>query len=307
MTDWVFVLDAQGHYLEIAPTRPVLMSQPECQLIGDSISEVFPLELTEIFLSCIQEALRGNKTVDWDYCLPIGEDGDDVWFAATITPMSADTVLWVARDITSHMQTQKELLQYKIHLEELVQQRTAELVQTQERLQFTQLSVDRVGEAMFWLDAEGRVYAVNPAACRMLGYTRSELLSMNIFDVDVDLPASAWSSHWQDIKERGSFLFESRHRTKDGRTLPVESVVNYLEYQGVEYNCSFVRDISDRQAASAALKRERALLRSLIDSIPDLIFYKDTHSVYQGGNKGFASLVGRPEREIIGLVRLVPA
>ena len=301
MTDLVFVLDAEGNYLEIAPTKPVLMSEAECQLIGDSISEVFPIELTEILLSCIQEALSLNKTVDCDYCLAIGENGEDVWFTATITPMSAETVLWVARDITFHMQTQEELLQYKRHLEELVQQRTAELVQTQERLQFTQLSVDRVGEAMFWIDAEARFYAVNPAACRMLGYGESELLEMNVFDVDADLPASLWSSHWQEIKERGSFIFESRHRTKDGWTFPVEIVVNYLEYQGVEYNCAFVRDISDRKATEAALNRERALLRCLIDSIPDLIFYKNTDSVYLGCNKGFTSLVGRPESEIIGL------
>lgn len=125
MTDLVFVFDAEGRYLEIAPTKPVIMSQPEGMLIGDRMSDVFPIELTEIFLSCIEEALSLNQTVDCDYCLPIGENGEDVWFAAAITPISADRVLWVARDITAYMQTQEELLQYKRHLEDLVQQLTA--------------------------------------------------------------------------------------------------------------------------------------------------------------------------------------
>ncbi|MDG4550215.1 MAG: ATP-binding protein [Candidatus Contendobacter sp.] len=49
-----------------------------------------------------------------------------------------------------------------------------------------------------------------------------------------------------------------------------------------------------------ALDRERMLLHSLIDSIPDLIFYKDTAGVYLGCNKAFADSLKRRERDIVG-------
>lgn len=46
------------------------------------------------------------------------------------------------------------------------------------------------------------------------------------------------------------------------------------------------------------LARERALLTSLLNSVPDLIFYKDLNGVYLGCNNAFAEFVGRPEPEI---------
>ena len=52
------------------------------------------------------------------------------------------------------------------------------------------------------------------------------------------------------------------------------------------------------------LQREQALLRSLIDSIPDLIFFKDRGSVYLGCNKAVEEFTGRVESEIIGITDL---
>ena len=60
-------------------------------------------------------------------------------------------------------------------------------------------------------------------------------------------------------------------------------------------------DITERKQAEEALKREQTLLRSLIDNIPDCIFYKDANGVYQAGNSALEELVGRKKTEIIGL------
>ncbi|NPV62991.1 MAG: PAS domain S-box protein [Methanotrichaceae archaeon] len=59
-------------------------------------------------------------------------------------------------------------------------------------------------------------------------------------------------------------------------------------------------DVTERKRAEDLLEQEKALLRCLIDSIPDLIFLKDPDSVYLGCNKAFEKYVGRPEREQIG-------
>ncbi|CAG1772430.1 hypothetical protein BAC2_02453, partial [uncultured bacterium] len=59
-------------------------------------------------------------------------------------------------------------------------------------------------------------------------------------------------------------------------------------------------DISERKRAEAEILRGRALLRSLIDSTPDLIFFKDSNSVYLGCNKAFEAYAGRPESELVG-------
>ncbi|MFC1639475.1 response regulator, partial [Gemmatimonadota bacterium] len=85
------------------------------------------------------------------------------------------------------------------------------------------------------------------AACRSLGYSRDELLSMSVHDIDPDFPADAWPDHWSDLKKHRALVFESRHRTKDGKVYPVELSANYQEYSGAGFNCAFARDISARR------------------------------------------------------------
>ncbi len=58
--------------------------------------------------------------------------------------------------------------------------------------------------------------------------------------------------------------------------------------------------VSGVQAPYAALAKEQALLRTLMDSVPDLIFFKDPHSRYLGYNRAFAAYCGRPESEMTG-------
>src|SRR5208283_3488113 len=60
------------------------------------------------------------------------------------------------------------------------------------------------------------------------------------------------------------------------------------------------RDITQRRQAEEALAREHAFLRSLIDSVPDLIFSKDLQGVHLLCNRAFEQFAGRSEVEIVG-------
>jgi PAS domain S-box-containing protein len=120
-------------------------------------------------------------------------------------------------------------------------------------LRFTQFSVDHASDPAFWMGEDAGFTYVNDAACRSLGYTRDELLSMTVHDIDPDFPPEVWPGHWEDIRERGSSIIESRHRSKDGRIFPVEITINYMQFEGREYNCAFARDISERREAEKEL------------------------------------------------------
>ncbi len=146
---------------------------------------------------------------------------------------------------------------------------------TEEALQFTQFSVDRAADSIFWTGPDARFVYVNDAACRAMGYSRDELLSMGVFDIDPDFPAEAWPDHWEEIRQRGAFTLESRHRAKDGRVFPVEITANLLEYEGQEYNCAFIRDITERKRAEEALSKAHERLKTIIDALPDLLFEMD--------------------------------
>jgi len=122
-------------------------------------------------------------------------------------------------------------------------------------LRLTQFSVDRGSDAAYWMGADGRLLYVNDRACEVLGYSREELLSMRIQDINPDYPQERWPSHWEDLRRRRTYSVESTHRAKDGRRIPVEITANYIEFDGKEYNCASARDITDRLRAEEESRR----------------------------------------------------
>jgi PAS domain S-box-containing protein len=140
---------------------------------------------------------------------------------------------------------------------EILQRREAERT-----LHITQFAVDHASDCLFWITPDAGFANVNESTCRRLGYSRDELLTMTVFDVDPAFPREGWEAHWQEIKERKSFTIETMHRTKAGESFPAEVTVNYVEYEGAEYNFAFARDISERKRAEDELRKANKELES---------------------------------------------
>ena len=124
----------------------------------------------------------------------------------------------------------------------------------------TQFTVDRGSEATYWMGPDGRLLYVNERACEALGYSREELLSMKIQEINPDFPPERWPYHWDELRKRRIFSSESTHRAKDGHLIPVEITANYIEFDGKEYNCVSARDITDRKRAEEESRRLQAQL-----------------------------------------------
>ena len=103
------------------------------------------------------------------------------------------------------------------------------------------------------MGSDARFFYANDAACRYLGYSLQELLSITVHDIDPNYPEKDWPEAWAELKQQGTWSFETQLRRKDGTTFPVELTANYLEYEGREYNCAFARDITKRKQAETAL------------------------------------------------------
>ena len=121
-------------------------------------------------------------------------------------------------------------------------------------------ALDNVHEAALLSDEQGLFRYVNEHACRILGYPRAELLRMGIPDIDPEFPVERWQDHWRELQAKRSLSFESRHRTRDGRTFPVEISANYFEYGGLAYNLGLARDITERKRAEEALRESETNL-----------------------------------------------
>lgn len=136
-------------------------------------------------------------------------------------------------------------------------------VRSLKALQLTHISVNSASDALFWMTPDARIVDVNAAACRALGYTREELLQLKVPDIDALFDAQAWQQHFPELQKNGTLMFESEHRTKGGRVFPVEIVANYVNLGQEEYNCAFVRDITERKRAEMEkLEMEARLLQA---------------------------------------------
>jgi len=160
-----------------------------------------------------------------------------------------------------------EIAQLRRQLAEL-QASQARLEQTEEQLRFMHFSIEHAPEGAFWVGPDARFLYVNDTACRTLGYSREELLSMTLHDIDPYFSAEAWPEKWQLAQQGGTLTFESRHRTKDGKLIPVEITSSYLEFNGKGYACAFARDISARKKAAKELKESENRLRAIFESAP---------------------------------------
>src|ERR1039457_917528 len=104
--------------------------------------------------------------------------------------------------------------------------------------QFAQFALEHVSDAVYWIRLDGSLVYVNQAACDMLGYSKEELCNKSIFDIDPYLPAARWKPMWDALLQQSQRKFQSTHRTKDGRFLPVEIISSVFELDGEQFGCS---------------------------------------------------------------------
>ncbi|MDY6993287.1 MAG: response regulator, partial [Pseudomonadota bacterium] len=158
--------------------------------------------------------------------------------------------------VETHLSRRKMQLILQAKNEQL-EQEIAERQRVEQKLQLTQFSVDKASEIVFWVGPAGNFFYANQAACNALHYTLDELKELTIFDVDPNFPPDVWATHWDEVKTRSSFIFESHYMTQDGTLFPVEVSANYIEFEGTAYNCLFARDITERKRVQAELEAAR--------------------------------------------------
>ncbi|HCA98150.1 MAG TPA: hypothetical protein DEP38_27160, partial [Cyanobacteria bacterium UBA9226] len=98
MSDLIMVLDDRGRYLKVTPNNSSLLFKKADDVVGKTVSDIFAKSEAEIFLTCINKTLLTQETQDIEYSLNI--QGNDMWFNARVSPLSSDSVIVVARDIS---------------------------------------------------------------------------------------------------------------------------------------------------------------------------------------------------------------
>ena len=118
---------------------------------------------------------------------------------------------------------------------------------TEENMSILYFALDNVNEAAYLTDDKGNFLYINTEACLKLGYARNELLKMNVLSIDSNFDKEKWSVHWNELKKEKSLIFESTHKTKEGKIIPVEINANFFLFNKKMFNLGLVRDITERK------------------------------------------------------------
>jgi two-component system NtrC family sensor kinase len=120
----------------------------------------------------------------------------------------------------------------------------------------------------FWImDLRGRFLDVNDSYCRMIGYTREELLKMGVPDIEAVEETKETAKHIKRVIEQGYDRFETRHRRKDGKIIELEISAMYSEAHDGQF-IVFIRDITEHKQAEESLRLSEQNFRDSIGKSP---------------------------------------
>ena len=137
----------------------------------------------------------------------------------------------------------------------------------EEALELYQFSMEHAPDAVFFMTLDAGFSYVNKQACLSLGYSRGELLQLKLWAIDPVFP----KEHWDDIIKNKIEIVnvETLHRRKDGTQFPVEVSARHLWLGDRHYHVCFVRDISERKKAEAAIRERETRFRTLFEKSAD--------------------------------------
>ena len=154
-------------------------------------------------------------------------------------------------------------------------------------------------------DPEGRIVEVNRAAERLAGRRRDEMLGRLAWEL-VEPPAS-WERSAQDFRtivRAAAFpvAHEADVATAGGETVTVRwSSAAITDGAGnVRFLVSTGVEVTELRRATRAQREQLRFLQTLIDTIPNPIFYKGVDGRYLGCNRAFAEMMGLPREAIVG-------
>jgi PAS domain S-box-containing protein len=113
------------------------------------------------------------------------------------------------------------------------------------------------------VDMNGRFLDVNDSYCNLIGYSRGELLKMNISDVE-DNNSIKIAKNIKIVKTVGKYNYSTKHRKKDGKMVDIEASANYANYLG-GLILIFLCDITKHKKAERDLAKNRAKSRNIVE------------------------------------------
>jgi sigma-B regulation protein RsbU (phosphoserine phosphatase) len=251
------------------------------QVVGKTDFDFLPEERARLYFETEQRIMQTGEPLINHLQKRVLPDGDVIWTSATKVPMrdAAGTIIGLVGinlDITEHKQEAEELRRSRDEMEWLVAARTAEL--TRERLLLRKL-IDHLPDAVYVKDIQGRKVLANQADLKNIRCkTEAEVVGKTDFDL---FPREEAEKFWADDQQvlQGQPVIDREEYLLDAAGQKQWLLTTKLPLQDAQGRITGLvgigRNITRRKQAEESLDRERRLLRTLIDNLPDGIYAKD--------------------------------
>lgn len=164
-------------------------------------------------------------------------------------------------------------------------------------LRLMQFSIDRAGDAVYWVRPNSQIVNVNEAACRTLGYSKHQLIGKYIEEIDPNYSIERWPQRWKDLREQKSMTFRSNQRRSDGAIIDVEVTCNYFQHEDNELSCAIVRDLTAHKHANEQLQ----MLQFAVDQSSDVVFWLGKDGRIRQSNQAATDRMGYSSEQLLGM------
>jgi PAS domain S-box-containing protein len=289
----ILLIGTDGTIIEFNRTAHLDLGYSREEFAGLRLTDIDPFQSPRQIRASIRKVLKeGRAEFEVRHITRTGDIRNVHVITKAIELLGRKVFQTIWQDITERKRAEEEIKNYRWHLEELIEERTAALKETNEKLQRYiaerkkaekaiiesekryRLLFESAGDAIFVLDAEGRkagrIVDANRAAAEMHGYSVEELLSRRISDLDDPDAAQKVRSRIRRMLKGEWIKEEINHRKKDGTIFPVEINAGLLELGNHNYVLAFDRDITKRKLAEQEREKLIAELREALERIKTL-------------------------------------
>ncbi|MEG4218513.1 PAS domain S-box protein [Microcoleus sp. Pol14C6] len=289
MTDTVLVRNAEGRCIKIAPTASTNLVKPPSEMINKTAHEVLPKPIADLVLNAIQQALTTKQTINVEYSFRLGER--EVCLDAKVSPLTPDSVIIVARDISVRKQTESAL---------------------RESQHFIQAIADSNPNLLYVYDViEQRNVYSNRQISTMLGYTAQEIQDMGTAMMPMllnpdDLPEFLESVKKVDQAQDGEVIecqYRMKHKNGEWRWMHSWDTVFLRTADGKPKQIlGTANDITDRKLAEEKLLASQQRISFLLQQTPIAVIELNLNLEIITWNPAAVAIFGYSEQEAIGRV-----
>jgi len=205
----------------------------------------------------------------------------------------------IAHDVTEQKHVEKLLREAN----EGLLSRVRESERTIRELRLFRTLVDRSNDSIQVVDPRTLCFLdANEKACSQLGYSREELLSLGVFDIDPVITQASAAKLSKELDRAGFVAMESSHRRKDGSTFPVDLSLTRVQLER-SYVVAVARDLTEQKRAEVRLRE----YERVVEGLEERIVVVDREYRYVIANRAFLhhrrlsreQVIGRTVAEIV--------